>query len=222
MSSLPGVWDLIGDTPFDILALQEMRISNVAHWQQEAARAGMQLVVPTLECGEHLVGFLVRTGTLCTVQLPLALGSNRAHTVAWHFDQGPPILVCNMYGYVTPTAAQQDELGRSISTFLDHSEGQGAPLAILVGDFNQTRQQVPQAHWLDFCQWADMSDEPTCLAGKAPRRIDWLVSSRALQHRIAGKQLQWDSGLSTHAWQALDLTRGTPASSAVGAACRLP
>ena len=67
-----------------------------------------------------------------------------------------------------------------------------------------TRQQAPQASWLDLCQWADASDQPTCLAAAAPRRIDWM------EHRIAGKHLQWDTGPSTHAWQSVDVVRGVP------------
>ena len=135
MSSLQGVWDLITELPFDVLALQEMHVTNVAYWQKEATRAGMQLVVPTCPGdSEQLVGYLVRTGTLCTIPLPMTLETNRAHTVARHVDQGPPVLICNLYGHVTPTADQQEALGAAISTFLEYSEGQGAPLAILVGD----------------------------------------------------------------------------------------
>ena len=81
---------------------------------------------------------------------------------------------------------------------------------MLMGDINMTRQQAPLASWLDMCQWADTFDLPTCLAGKSPRRIDWMVASRALQQRLAAKQLRWDTGLSTHAWQTVDITRGSP------------
>ena len=113
-------------------------------------------------------------------------------------------------GYVNPSIQQQEELRGTIAAFLEHCEARGAPLAMLVGDMNMTRQQAPRAGWLDMCQWTDVSDLPPCLAGKTPRRIDWMVSSRALQQRLVAKQLRWDTGLSTHAWQAVDITRGVP------------
>ena len=37
-----------------------------------------------------------------------------------------------------------------------------------------------------------------------------MISSRALQHRITDRLLSWDTGLSTHTWQAIDIARGTP------------
>ena len=75
---------------------------------------------------------------------------------------------------------------------------------------NMTRQEAPLASWLDLCQCSDTSDRPTCLAGKNPRRIDWMIVSRGLQHIITGRQLRWDTGLATHAWQTIDITTGTP------------
>ena len=43
VTSLSAVWDLITELPFDLLAVQELRVTNVAHWQKEASRAGLSL-----------------------------------------------------------------------------------------------------------------------------------------------------------------------------------
>ena len=68
VTSLQGVWDLITELHFDLLALQELHITDLPHWQRKASQADLQLVVPNAAPGsEHLVGFLVRKGTLCTV-----------------------------------------------------------------------------------------------------------------------------------------------------------
>ena len=98
--------------PFDLLALQELRICDIDHWKKEATRAGLHLIVPDLAPGsEHLVGFLLRTGTLRPIAIPMALPANRAQVVAWHFDEGPPVLVCNIYGFVTPHRAADPSFG---------------------------------------------------------------------------------------------------------------
>ena len=95
-------------------------------------------------------------------------------------------------------------------TFLEHCEAQNAPLAMLVGDLNMERRQVPNGMWLDVCEWRDLMDAGTCSQGATPRRIDWLMASRALQHRVAATQLSWTTGLTTHAWQAVDIVIGSP------------
>ena len=65
VTSLAAVWNLLPDQPFDLLALQELRISDVEHWKREATKVGLHLIVPDLAPGsEHLVSFLLRTGTL--------------------------------------------------------------------------------------------------------------------------------------------------------------
>ena len=128
VTSLQGIWDLLLDLPFDILAMQELRIHDLVHWQAQATRAGMQLVVgdPGPD-GEYLVGFLVRKGTVCPIPLHTALGAQRFQVATWHFDAGPPMVIANVYGHVTPTPKQQDDLGDAIGTFLDHCEAGGAP-----------------------------------------------------------------------------------------------
>ena len=108
------------------------------------------------------------------------------------------MLIGNIYGHVTPTEQQQQELGNTLAAFLEHCEAGGAPLAVLTGDMNMTGQEAPLASWLDLCQWSDTSDRPTCLAGKDPRRLDWMIVSRGLQHRVTGRHLRWDTGLATH------------------------
>ena len=77
VTSLQGVWDLIVDMPFDVLALQEMHIHDLGLWQRQAQQAGMHLVVPDVAVGsEHLVGFLVRKGTLQTIPFHSHLDCN--------------------------------------------------------------------------------------------------------------------------------------------------
>ena len=144
ITSLQGVWDLITELPFDVLAMQEMHITDLPYWQRRASQADMQLVVPPAAPGsERLVGFLVRKGTLCTIPLVVPLANNRVHLAAWHFDEGPPVLIANIYGHVTPTGQQQEELGQTLAAFLEHCEAGGALLAVLTGDMNMTRQENP-------------------------------------------------------------------------------
>ena len=103
MLTSQGVWDLITELPFDLLALQELHITDLPHWQRKASHADLQLVVPNAAPGsEHLVGFLVRKGTLRTVPFTAPLACNRAHLAAWHFDEGPPVLIGNIYGMSRP------------------------------------------------------------------------------------------------------------------------
>ena len=136
--------------------------------------------------------------------------SNRVHIAAWHFDEGPPILLGNFYGHVVPNTAQQAALSYAVQAFLDHCESHHAPLAMLLGDFNMERHQVPSCIWLEARGWSDCSSEGTCLSSAQPRRIDWMIASRALQHRTVMYHLDWCTGLATHALQAVDITMGTP------------
>ena len=94
--------------------------------------------------------------------------------------------------------------------FLDHCESRQAPLSMLLGDFNMERHQVHSGIWTEICGWSDCSSEGTCLASAAPRRIDWMLASRALQHRIAKAHLCWCTGLTTHVMQAVDISLGKP------------
>ena len=72
----------------------------------------MRLVVLPLGLGaEHLVGFLVRRGTFCLVELETPLPSERVSVGAWMIDDGPPMLVANIYGFSNPSAVQQAALG---------------------------------------------------------------------------------------------------------------
>ena len=84
VTSLQGVWDLITELPLDLLAMQELHITDLPHWQRRANQADMQLVVPDAAPGStHLVGFLVRKGTLNTIPLAAPLAGNRVHLAAW-------------------------------------------------------------------------------------------------------------------------------------------
>ena len=83
-------------------------------------------------------------------------------------------------------------------------------MPMLLGDFNMEKHQVRSGVWMDACRWSDCSDEGTCLSSAVPGRIDWLLASRALQHRIVKSHLNWGTGLATHAFQAVDITTGTP------------
>ena len=80
-----------------------------------------------------------------------------------------------------------------------------------MGDFNQEMHQVQSSMWLGACGWQDISAAGTCLASTPPRRIDWMFISRALQHRVIATHLDWTTGLTTHALQAVDITLGIPA-----------
>ena len=140
--------------PVDVLALQELHIRDLPHWQSEASKANLHLSVPPLEQGsEHLVGYLVRTGTLHTIPLPDPLLPNCILVVAWHLDEGPPVLLANVFGFASPSGAQLAALGEVMLGFLDHCEAQQAPLIMLPGDFNVERQHMPNACWHELCRW---------------------------------------------------------------------
>ena len=212
VTSMAGCWDHISLLDFDLLAMQEVRIVDVPLWQRMATKEGMTLTMLPLARGtEHLVGFLHRRGSLQTMALATPLPSNRVHMATWHCDEGPPIVLGNFYGFAAPSTGQQAALSEAVQTFLDHCEGQQAPLALLVGDFNLERHQVPSCMWLEACGWSDVAAAGTCLASTPPRRIDWMMASRALQHRMVGIHLDWTTGMATHALQAIDVTLGTPA-----------
>ena len=121
VSSLQGIWDLLVELPFDVLAMQEMHIRNILYWKARATKAGMQLVVgePGHD-GQYLVGFLLRRGTLCALPFSAPLDKQRVLMATWHFDEGPPLIVANDYGHVTPTAQQQEDLGNTLGAFLEH------------------------------------------------------------------------------------------------------
>ena len=57
VTSLHGIWDLLLEMPFDLLAMQELHIHDIVHWKAQAVKAGMQLIVgePGPD-GEYLVG----------------------------------------------------------------------------------------------------------------------------------------------------------------------
>ena len=129
VTSLSGNWDHIALLSFDLVALQEIRVVDVPLWQRKASKEGMTLtVLPLAQGEEHLVGYLHRKGALSTVVFTCPMPANRVHMATWHCDDGPPISMGNFYGYVAPSASQQEALDGAVQAFLDHCEGHHAPL----------------------------------------------------------------------------------------------
>ena len=85
--------------------------------------------------------------------------------------------------------------------------------AVICGDFNFELVDLDVLPSLIISNWSDCLDAPTCAAASArrARRIDLLIASRPFQRRLRHAEVDWETGLFTHAAQYLHVAACSPA-----------
>jgi len=186
----------------DLLMLQEVRCGT-AELQELAKRANCQVVYGDEVDGMVLVAAFAWVGALTKIS---KCPTGASHHFRWNVG-GQAIHVRNAY-FQSSVAQEREAAERSLEDWLEEAEVSGEP-ALVVGDFNATRDEVAATRWYDAVGWYELggAKQPaTCLPSKGrPRRIDWMLANRALQPAVRGDvQVRWDLGLKPHAVQMVD------------------
>ncbi len=82
---------------------------------------------------------------------------------------------------------------------------------MVAGDFNLDPHGSPIWGPAHMAGWRDVRADagPTCqVAGAAPSRIDYVLVNRPAAEMVTGFELQWDTGMRTHAALVVDLAIG--------------
>ena len=87
------------------------------------------------------------------------------------------------------------------------AETSGMTLALIAGDLNLEAAQLGCGPTLALAGWTDVGHgHPTSAASSLrPRRIDHLLANRQLLQRITHYDINWASGMPTHAQQTITL-----------------
>ena len=150
--------------------------------------------------GKDLVWIVARTGALSP--LPLDLGP-RALGAVWAAGGRATARFYTVYGSADGSAEALDETSLLVQACTEDAEAAGQVAAVVAGDFNQEWAELRHSAGHIAGGWADLSDEPTCATGRSAhaRRIDLVLANREAQRRSGPVEVDWTTGLRTHAAQ---------------------
>ena len=160
----------------------------------------------------NLVSILCRRGSFSLLPASIPGFEGRLIVGLWHRGGKSPILVASIYGYSQPDAAQLSALNQALVLCQELAEQRGSIPAIIGGDLNTLLESVPAAAWFSAGGWVDLNAaSATCASVQgSARRIDCLLINRNMSPLLLSHELDWFSGLSTHAAQSMDFHAGTP------------
>ena len=113
----------------------------------------------------------------------------------------------SLYGDASDSLVGSLETGELARKALADAESVEAVPSMLCGDFNLTFAQLPCLHALVASNWSDLGGGPTCAPSHGEsRRIDLLIANPGARAMVSGKDLDWATGIPTHAAQFVHLT----------------
>ena len=210
VTSLEAHWDAIAASPWDLLTVQEARISPDSRVVRDTLRAGGDVRLGALGTdGKALLCVLACKGTLSPARPVPGTDSLRSQLLTWHPGGPCSWNICNVYAEADGSAESKLRTSVIVREALAEFEATRRQPAIIAGDLNAQISELPVAPALGCSGWVDpAADVPTSSAAFVPRRIDHFLMNSSMERRYLSHVVDWTLGLPTHAWQAVTLRAG--------------
>ena len=195
---------------WDILLVQEARVSPDAWALQDAARQGMSVQLGRLGAdGKPLLCALSRSGCLSAVTGPPGVDEERVQALTWYPGGSSSWRLFNVYGHADGAAESRLLTSHMVRAATAEAEASRKQPSIIAGDLNAHLDELPVAFALGCSDWRDPgAGKGTSSAAWEPRRIDCTLLNPAMRNRLVGHSMAWDTGMPTHAVQSLRLRAG--------------
>ena len=180
--------------------------STVAHVRRD--KCGYFAGTPNA-AGESLVGVVVRTGC---AEVTYHSPCGRAIDVLWRPGHSAPTQLTCIYGDVANTVEATMHTSTLARDALQRATLRRPVPALIAGDFNRALDDLPCAPAFQASGWEDLHFGTTCATSQAwrARRIDLMLGNCTLRRLAGACNMDYTTGIPTHAWQAIDIPRGPP------------
>ena len=204
-------WPLIVNLAWDVALLQESRLGLDSQVYADIRRRGWRVLAGQLAAdGSSLVMMVFRFGAVTALQL----GSDpRLQGALWSPGGRSHFRLYNLYGVADGSEAARVHVSGLARQCLVDSESAGCMPSVICGDFNFELVDLDVLPSFIIKNWGDCSEAATCAAASAhtARRIDLLIANSPFQRRLRNVEVDWETGLFTHAAQFLCVAASCPA-----------